>query len=80
MRLKSAWVSITLLSAMNYKVGITGNYYYTAGSREQLVPVCESIGKAPSSIYWNAKYNVYVIRIKSKQHKRKVKQLQRSGG
>ena len=60
---------------MNYKVGITGNYYYTAIKPETLVDVCKIIGKSVNSIYYNKKYKLYVIRIRSKQHKLKAKQL-----
>ena len=58
---------------MNYKVGITGNYYFTAVSKELLIPICNKIGKSVNSIYFNKKYGVYVIKIKSKHYKRKVK-------
>ncbi len=58
---------------MKYKVGLGGNYYYTSLNKNELVNICNIIGKAPSSIYWNDKYKTYVIRIKSAFHKEKAK-------
>ena len=58
---------------MNYKYGITGNYYYTSLDKKELEAVCLVIGKAKSSIYYNKKYNTWVIRIKSKKHKQKAR-------
>lgn len=60
---------------MNYKMGITGNYYYTSVTREPLIAICNAIGKSVNSIYYNKKYKLYVVRIKSKHHKLKAKQL-----
>lgn len=51
-------------------VGITGNLYFTSKKKEELNKVCNLIGKSVNSIYYNKKFNMWVIRIKSKKHKK----------
>lgn len=56
------------------RYGLTGNYYVTSESKEEVIEASLLIGKALSSIYYNSKFKVYVIRIKSWIHKRKIKE------
>lgn len=57
------------MNLKDYKVGITGNWYYISKERKDLEHICELIKKSKSAIYWNKKYQVFAIRIKSKAHK-----------
>ncbi len=56
------------------KTGITGNLYLYSQKLMDLVHVCNSIGKAHSSIYYNEKYKVMAIRIKDKAIKKKLRE------
>lgn len=58
-----------------YKVGITGNYYFTSINREDLISICILIDKSIKSIYYNTKYSTWVIRIKNKHTKDICKEL-----
>lgn len=60
---------------MNYKVGLTGNYYLTSSNRNALELICKSLDKSINSIYWNEKYQTFAIRIKSNKHKERCKEL-----
>ena len=64
---------VGLADKIRYKVGITGNYYFTSPHRNDLLLVCHTIGKAESSIYLNKKRCVWAIRVKDRQMKKKVK-------
>jgi hypothetical protein len=55
--------------------GITGNYYATSLEKSELVVLCSEIGKAESSIKWHKKYNCWVIRVKDKKTKNKLKTI-----
>lgn len=58
---------------MKIKYGITGNYYAYSNNKQDLIDLCSRINKSISSIYWNSKYEVWVIRIKNKNHKTNLK-------
>ena len=58
---------------MNYRVGIGGNLYVWSKNDCEIIALCDKIGKARSSMYWNRKFKVWTIRIKNK--KQKVKTL-----
>lgn len=58
---------------MEIKYGITGNYYAFSKDKNDLIELCTQINKAVNSIYWNTKYEYWVIRIKSKVHKKLLK-------
>ncbi len=60
---------------MRYRIGLGGNHYFTSRNRDELIDICTLISKSPNSIYWNDKYETYVIRIKSDFHKKKIKSL-----
>lgn len=71
---------MSFLTALDFttptlKVGIGGNYYIVCNDKCKLVSVCERIGKSSGSIYFNIKYNCWVIRIKSKSMKHKIKNI-----
>ena len=52
--------------------GITGNLYAFSSSLSEIRLVCDKIGKSKNSIYWNERYKFWVIRMKSKKHKKKI--------
>lgn len=52
-----------------FKIGLNGNYYVFCKIKEPLMEIVEQIGKSVISIYFNEKYNVWAIRVKSKKHK-----------
>lgn len=58
--------------------GITGNYYAFCINKEPVIQFCLQINKPTSCIYFNKKYNVWVIRIKSKQSKEIIKNLKQN--
>ncbi len=49
--------------------GITGSKYVISKSKQELIDVCNTIGKSIKSIYWSHAKESWVIRIKSKKHK-----------
>lgn len=55
--------------------GITGNFYLWSDGKDILQAFCKGMGKSISSIYYNRKYKVYAVRIKSKKHKVRAKNL-----
>ena len=55
--------------------GITGNYYAISPTEEELVEVCQLIGKSPTSVRWNKEYRTWCFRVKQKTHKQKLKEL-----
>ena len=59
---------------MKISYGITGNYYATSLVKEELIELCNRIGKSPNSIRWHKKYLTWVFRVKSKTHRRKMKE------
>jgi flagellar biosynthesis/type III secretory pathway chaperone len=63
------------LKNYNITYGITGNYYATSNDKNELVTVCNQIGKSISSIRWSVKHNTWAIRVKSKKHKKALKSL-----
>lgn len=62
-----------------YKViiqyGLTGNYYAKCDSKEPLIEICNKIGKSTSSIVYKTDAGIYLIRVKNKKHKQKLKEL-----
>lgn len=52
-----------------FRKGLNGNYYIYCKIKEPLIHISNQINKSPNSIYYNEKYKVYAIRIKSKKHK-----------
>jgi hypothetical protein len=60
---------------MKIKHGITGNYYGFSELKSEIEELCEKIKKAKSSIYWNKKYNVWVIKVKQKSQKQLLKKI-----
>lgn len=60
---------------MTIRYGITGNYYVTSKHILELVEVCENISKSKKSIYFNKKYRLWAIRIKSRKHKKILKKF-----
>ena len=57
---------------INY--GITGNYYVTSDSKDELIEVCNKIDKSINSTKWHTKHKKFVIRIKDKKTKAKLKE------
>jgi len=57
------------------KTGLGGNLYVISTSHLQLCEICASINKSHKSIYWSKKYCCFAIRIKSKTHKARVREL-----
>jgi hypothetical protein len=67
--LKKYFLSLSM--KINY--GITGNYYITSDSKEELIGICQLIQRAVSSIYYNKKYKIWAIRIKDKSTKNLIR-------
>lgn len=59
---------------MNIKRTFTGNKYIL-GSEEELKHICDTIQKSRSAIHFSERYNCYVMCIKSKNHKARLKEL-----
>lgn len=57
------------------KTGITGNMYVYSSIKDEVEKIAEEIGKSTGSVYFNKKYRCYAIRIKSKTHKERLKQI-----
>lgn len=53
--------------------GLTGNYYITASTPNQIVPMLNKINKSLNSIYYNQKHQTFAARIKLKSHKKLLK-------
>jgi hypothetical protein len=60
------------------KHGITGNMYAYSEKRDIIMRICLEIGKSPNSIYFNKDYDMWAIRVKSKAHKKKLKEIKYS--
>ena len=60
---------------MDFRVGLGGNLYFWSKNKEELEDLCSKIDKSPKSVYWNSKYKVWVIRIKSRYHKNRFKNI-----
>ena len=60
---------------MKIKHGITGNYYCYSNNKNDIIRICDLIGKSINSIYWNKKHEVYCIRIKNKKQKEILKNV-----
>lgn len=59
----------------SHQVGLGGNHYAVSVCRDDIVSVCNAIDKSTKSIYFNRKYNLWVVRVKNKTHKRKLLEL-----
>lgn len=51
-----------------------------ADTSKELAAVCIDIGKSTNSIRYVEKYKKYVIRIKSKKHKKMLKTIEKTEG
>jgi hypothetical protein len=60
---------------VTYKVGITGNHYVYSKEKEPVVEVSLLINKSINSVYFNKKYELWVIRIKNKKQKEILQKL-----
>jgi hypothetical protein len=58
---------------MRFVYGITGNYYVTSLDKTELVDVCQRIGKSEVAIKWYDSDVGWVIRVKDKKTKIKLK-------
>lgn len=57
------------------KVGIGGNYYVISTNKENLEAICVMIKKSRDSVTFHKKYNCWVIRVKDKKQKKRLKDL-----
>lgn len=55
--------------------GITGNMYAVSRNRMIIAEVCLKIGKSERSIYYSKKHKAWVIRVKNKKQKLKLKEI-----
>lgn len=58
---------------MEIKYGITGNYYIYSLNKEEVLKITIWLNRSVNSIYWNNKYQKWVLRIKRKSDKLKIK-------
>jgi hypothetical protein len=52
-----------------FRKGFNGNYYFFCQDKAPLVGICQSIGKAPGSIYFSDNLGCWAVRIVTKRHK-----------
>ena len=54
--------------------GVGGNLYVWSLRKETLFSVCRNLQKSVNSIYFNYKHQCWVVRVKSKRHKKLFKE------
>lgn len=64
-----------MLRLEHYKVGITGNIYYTSKEKRHFKNIVFILNRKMSEVYWSKKYECYVLRIKSKKNKQLILSL-----
>jgi hypothetical protein len=60
---------------MVLKYGITGNYYFTSEIKDELIKVCETLNISKERVKFHKKYEIWVLRIKSKKTKILLKEI-----
>ncbi len=58
-----------------FKIGLNRNYYVFCKCKAPLIDIVNRIGKSENSIYYREKYRVWAIRVKSKAHKKRLKEI-----
>jgi hypothetical protein len=59
------------------KAGLNGNWYVFCTQRMKISAICYCIEKSLESIYYSPRHQCYAIRIRSKRHIAKLKQVLR---
>lgn len=49
--------------------------YLICSQKEPLLPICDLLDKSRNSVYFNKKYQCYAIRVKSRLHKKILKNV-----